>query len=77
MELSRKGKRSVKMTVSFWMSPDGAIHLTSRDSGLKNFHVAVRPDKAKPSGHPYLFGRLSACLRKAGAAEPSKCKKAN
>jgi hypothetical protein len=72
MKLSQKGKRSVTMTVKFWMSPDEAIHLTSEDSGLDDFHVAIRSDKDKGGGHPQLYRRLKACLKKAGAIVPAE-----
>jgi hypothetical protein len=69
MELSSKG-RSVSMEVSFWIREDGAIHLTSNDPDVKTFYVVVRPDPAKPSGHPYLFRELAKCLRQKGAPAP-------
>jgi hypothetical protein len=69
MELSSKG-RSLTMEVSSWMMEDGAIHLTSNDPDVRTFYVVVRPDPAKPSGHPYLFRELAKCLRQKGAPAP-------
>jgi len=77
MELSKKGKKgkppkSVKMELTFWMSDDGVIHLTTNDQdpATYTFHVAIRKDGTKPSGHPMLFRELVKCLKGAGAEMP-------
>lgn len=75
MRLSKKGKgnakpRSVWMEVGFWMDARGTIHLATNDPEAKTFHVAVRNDPGKPSGHPMLYRRLKSYLKKMGAAEP-------
>lgn len=77
MELSKKGKKgqppkSVKMEVMFWMTDDGAIHLATndKDPAAYSFHLAIRKDGTKPSGHPYLYRELSKCLKNSGAAMP-------
>jgi hypothetical protein len=71
MRISAKGKRSVTLKLSFWWSEtDNAIHLTTNDPAVKTFHVAVRKDKSKPSGHPYLFRELAKCLRQMDAPGP-------
>ena len=63
MRVSKKG-RSVTLQVSFWWDrKDMAIHLTTNDPKVETFHVAVRNDPNKPSGHPYLFRELAKCLR--------------
>ena len=77
MELAKKGKKglppkSVKMTLVFWMSADRAIHLATNDQdpATYTFHVAIRKDGTKPSGHPYLYRELVKCLKGAGAQLP-------
>jgi hypothetical protein len=69
MKLSEKG-RSVTMEMSFWMTEDGAIHLTSNDRDVKTFHVAIRSDQTKASGQPYLYRELARCLKQMGAPAP-------
>ena len=46
------------------MSTDGAIHLSTndKDPAAYMFHVAIRKDGTKPSGHPYLYRELVKCL---------------
>jgi hypothetical protein len=77
MKLAAKGKkgkapRSVSMEMMFWMTDDGAIHLSTNDKAeaALEFHVAVRADGSKPSGHPYLYRNLIKCLKSVGAAMP-------
>ena len=75
MKLSRKGKagekpRTVSFEIMFWKVRGGAIHVATNDPEGVGFHVVVRDDPAKPSGHPYLYRRLDAFLKKKGAAEP-------
>ncbi len=77
MRLASKGKagqppKSVAMEMMFWMTPDGAIHLATndKDQAADSFHVAIRKDPTKPSGHPYLYRDLVKCLRSAGATMP-------
>lgn len=70
MRLSSKGK-SVALEMAFWWNEkDGAIHLVSNEAEAETFHVAVRADASKPSGHPYLFRELVKCLRAKGAPTP-------
>ena len=69
MKLSEKG-RSVTMEVRFWMTEDGAIHLTANDLDVNTFHVAIRSDQTKASGQPYLYRELAKCLRQMGAPAP-------
>lgn len=75
MKLSAKGKggrkpRSVSLMIMFWKQKDGAIHLATNDPEAQDFHVAVRADPAKRSGHPMLYRRLNAYLKQKGAQEP-------
>lgn len=49
--------------INAWRGPKGAIQLVIR--GVKNGRVVVTADPSKPNGHPALFGRLDALLRKA------------
>lgn len=77
MKLAAKGKKgqppkSVAMEMMFWMTEDGAIHLATndKDEAAYSFHVAIRKDGTKPSGHPYLYRELVKCLEGAGAAMP-------
>ncbi len=71
MKLS-KGKaggkpRSVYLEISFWRDGN-TIHVAHNDpEGPSTFHVAVRADGSKPSGHPYLYRELSKCLDRMGA----------
>jgi len=69
MRLSAKGK-SVALEVAFWLTDDGAIHLVANEPDAPSFHVAVRDDPQKPSGHPYLYRELARCLRQMGAPAP-------
>lgn len=70
MKISSKGN-SVSLEVLFWWdASDKAIHVATNDPDAPTFHIAVRPDKSKPSGHPYLFRELTKCLRQAGAPAP-------
>lgn len=70
MRLSRKGK-SVAIEIAFWLTDDGAIHVATNDKEADTFHVAVRSDPTKPSGHPYLYRELAKLLHKMGAPAPS------
>ena len=77
MRLSKKGKKgkppkSVAMEMMFWMTDSGVIHLATNDQAAVTFHIAVRKDGTKPSGHPYLYRELVKCLKTAGAAMPQK-----
>jgi hypothetical protein len=74
MRLSRTGKgngkpRSVHMEIGFWMDKKGVIHLATRDRQARDFHIVVRNDPARRSGHPMLYRRLKSYLRAMGAAE--------
>jgi hypothetical protein len=70
MRLSQKGK-SVILEVAFWWDEqDHAVHVVGNDPEPTTFHVAVRNDPAKPSGHPYLFRELVKCLRQMDAPSP-------
>jgi hypothetical protein len=69
MRLSEKG-RTVIMELGFWMNDDGTIHLTGNDPEVETFHVAIRQDPAKNSGHPYLYRELAKCLKQMGAKMP-------
>lgn len=71
MRLSEKGE-SVSMELALWMSGDGAIHLASNDPEARTFHIDVRHDPSKPSGHPYLYRELAKCLRIMGAPAPAE-----
>lgn len=77
MRLAKTGKKgsppkSVAMEMMFWMTDDGAIHLATNDqaAAAASFHVAIRKDGTKPSGHPYLYRELVKCLKGAGAELP-------
>ncbi len=69
MRLSRpkggKAPKSVAMEIAFWRHRD-VIHIASNDRETKTFHVAVRDDPSKPSGHPYLYRELKKCLEQKG-----------
>lgn len=75
MKVSRKG-RTVYAEVGFWWDErDRAIHVAvppSKAGEVETFHVAVRSDPEKPSGHPYLFRELARCLRQLGAPAPEE-----
>lgn len=59
--------RSVYLEIAFWRDGE-AIHIAHNDpEGPSSFHVAVRKDGSKPSGHPYLYRELSKCLDSMGA----------
>lgn len=59
--------RSVYLEISFWRDGD-KIHIAHNDpEGPSTFHVAVRSDGSKPSGHPSLYRELSKCLDRMGA----------
>lgn len=71
MKLAAKGKagtkpRSVSLNVMFWFER-GAIHMATNDPDAQDFHVAIRDDPTKRSGHPMLYRRLRAYLEKMGA----------
>jgi hypothetical protein len=77
MRLAAKGKagqppKSVAMEMMFWMTDGGVIHLATndKDQAANSFHIAVRKDGSKPSGHPYLYRELAKCLKSAGARMP-------
>jgi hypothetical protein len=71
MRTSVKGKKSVIGEMWFWWNPrTKAIHLTTNDPDAPTFHVAIRDNPTKPSGHPYLFRELKKCLVKKGAPAP-------
>jgi len=70
MRTSSKGKdgrkpRSVFLEIGFWRKDGGAIHVTSHDPEIP-FHVIVRKDPVKKSGHPYLYRELEKCLEMKG-----------
>lgn len=76
MKLSRQGKagkkpRTVSFEVMFWKEQNGVIHLATNDPEGAGFHVAVRDDPSKRSGHPGLYRRLDAFLKKKGAYDAS------
>jgi hypothetical protein len=62
------------MEIAFWKDNKGVIHLATNDPEAGTFHIAVRDEAAKPSGHPPLYRRLSSYLKKKGAAEPQNSK---
>ena len=77
MKLSKKGKagkapRTVSFEIMFWKTKNGTIHIGSNDREAIGFNVAVRSDATKPSGHPHLYKRLDAFLRKKGALDISE-----
>jgi hypothetical protein len=57
--------KSTYLEVAIWRAPGGtAIHLATNDPGAPStFHVMVRRDPAKTSGHPYLWRELDKCLK--------------
>jgi len=70
MRTSVKGKggkkpRSVFLEVAFWKDGD-AIHVASNDPEVPTFHIMVRADGSKKSGHPYLYRELEKCLAAKG-----------
>ena len=70
MKVSSKGN-SVSLEILFWWdAKDKAIHMATNDPDAPTFHVAIRADKEKPSGQPYLFRELTKCLRQFGAPAP-------
>jgi hypothetical protein len=75
MKLSKgkggKAPRSVSMPVDFWKTANGVIHLATNDPEGEGFHVAIRDDASKPSGHPGLYRRLDAFLKMKGAYDVS------
>lgn len=63
----------VELQVQFWWeAKDKAIHIATNDPRAGTFHVAVRNDRSKPSGQPYLFRELAKCLRQMGAPAPDE-----
>ena len=60
-----KHPRSVVLEIAFWRDGN-AIHVASNDPATRTFHVAVRADGSKPSGHPYLYRELDKCLTQMG-----------
>jgi len=65
---SGKGPRSVFLEICFWRDGD-AIHVATNDPEVPSFHVAVRSDGSKPSGHPYLYRELTKCLQQKSIAQ--------
>jgi hypothetical protein len=61
------------MEVMFWMTDSGVIHLATKDKNeaAATFHVAIRADGGKPSGHPYVYRELLKSLKQIGAAIPT------
>jgi hypothetical protein len=73
MRTSKAGKagskpKSVYLEIAVWRNPlpGSAIHVATNDPEAPTFHVIVRKDAAKASGHPYLWRELDACLRAKG-----------
>ena len=59
--VSRKGRTVYAEVGVWWGEKTQAIHLAppkSKASEVETFHVAVRPEPEKPSGHPYLSREL-------------------
>jgi hypothetical protein len=55
--------KSTYLEIALWRAPGGtAIHVASNDPAAPTFHVIVRKDPAKASGHPYLWRELDKCL---------------
>lgn len=74
MRISKKGKagakpKAVHVEISFWQKGN-AIHVACNDPAVSTFHIAVRSDPTKPSGHPMLYRELSKCLKQMGAPAP-------
>ena len=76
MQRSRRGGKTVYAEVGFWWDErTKAIHLAlppSKAGEVETFHVAVRPEPEKPSGHPSPFRELARCLRELGAPAPEE-----
>jgi hypothetical protein len=77
MRKSKAGKgganpKAVHLEISFWLKPDNSIHVTCNDPAVETFHVAVRDDAAKASGHPMLYRELAKCLRQMGVPAPAE-----
>ena len=77
MRISKTGKagarpKAVHVEISFWLEKDEVIHVACNDPDVTTFHVAVRSDAAKASGHPMLYRELAKCLKQMGAPSPSK-----
>jgi hypothetical protein len=75
MRISKKGKaggkpKAVHLEISFWLENGNVIHVACNDPDVSTFHVAVRSDPTKASGHPTLFRELSKCLKQMGAPAP-------
>ena len=60
-----KKPRSTYLEVAFWRDPVGtAVHLATNDPDAPStFHVLVRKDGSKTSGHPSLWRELDKCLK--------------
>lgn len=65
MKVSQTG-RAVTFSISAWMTPTGTIHLTTPDKATGSFHVALRDDTSKSSGHPMLYREIKRIMKKAG-----------
>ena len=63
-----KKPRSTYMDVAFWRDIGGTgIHLATNDPGAPStFHVLVRADGSKASGHSSLWKQLDKCLKMNG-----------
>jgi hypothetical protein len=67
MKLSEKG-HSVKFEAACWWSErTKSIHLTVPTAPDESFHVNVRADGSKESGHPSLYRELRKLMVAVGA----------
>lgn len=71
MKKSKRGGKSVKMTIKFWWNPkDRSIHI--RGEGRPASIIStVKVDPTSSRGNPNLFEQLAECLKQAGAPAPS------
>ena len=68
MRTSEPGN-SVYLDVGIWYDAERRnIHMTAK--GVHGFHTTVRSNADSKRGHPNLFWKLAACLRRAGAPAP-------
>jgi hypothetical protein len=70
MKKSKRGGKSVEMTIKFWWNPrDRSIHI--RGGGRPALLIStVNANPASKRGNPNLFGKLARCLKQAGAPAP-------
>ena len=71
MKLS-KGKagklsRTVTLAIDFWKDAKGLIHFGTNDKEGGKFAAAIAEDPTKLNGHPTLYRKLDAILKRKGA----------